>query len=95
MYRKHPDIFRHALLSCSSQIICFHNHISGNLKPSKDDLRVTKRIMEAGELLDIRLIDHILIGNDGAYFSMAEEGIFEIIKTQSKRSMEDGLINHS
>lgn len=64
------NIFKHALLVNASYVICIHNHPSGSVKPSREDYRITERIYHAGELLNISLIDHIIIG-DG-YYSMRE-----------------------
>lgn len=71
------EIFRHALLSCAVSIICFHNHPSGNCVASPSDQRVTERIAQAGELLGIPLLDHIILGAGGSYCSMAEQGLIK------------------
>lgn len=63
-----------ALEHLASAIILCHNHPSGNLKPSNEDLKLTKRIQEAAHLLDIRVLDHIIIG-DMNYYSFADEGL--------------------
>ncbi|MCS6819128.1 MAG: DNA repair protein RadC [Chitinophagales bacterium] len=57
---------------CTSMIIA-HNHPSGNLQPSAEDLKITQRLKQACELLDIKLFDHIIVGSQ-SYFSFAEEG---------------------
>ena len=67
-------IFQLALNANASAIILSHNHPSGNLKASNEDLAITKDIKAAGKLLDINLLDHIIITSEG-YFSMAEEGM--------------------
>jgi len=67
------NIFKHALLTNASCIICFHNHPSGDSSPSKEDFRITGRIKEAGELLGVSLMDHIIIG-DGEYYSLRKMG---------------------
>lgn len=59
--------------TCSSLIIC-HNHPSGNLQPSEADIAITHKIKEAAKLMDIKLLDHIILGN-GTYFSFADEDI--------------------
>ena len=69
-----PEVFRHAILACADALLCFHNHPSSSLTPSTEDIRVTKRLKEAGELLGIRLLDHIIIGGDGSYVSLNEKG---------------------
>ncbi|WP_313256626.1 JAB domain-containing protein [Lacrimispora sp.] len=70
------DLFKHAILSNASKIICFHNHPSGIPTPSRVDSYITKRIKEAGELLGIELLDHIIIGSSGMYVSFREEKIY-------------------
>jgi len=67
-------IFRHALEQMSASIILCHNHPSGSLKPSNEDIRLTKRIKEAATLFEITVSDHLIIG-DNNYFSFADEGI--------------------
>ncbi len=57
------NVFKSAILSNAVAIIAIHNHPSGNLKPSNNDLEVTERLVEAGALLDIQCLDHIIIGN--------------------------------
>jgi len=67
-------IFKRALEEMASSLILAHNHPSGNLKPSHDDLRLTKRLEEAGRSLDISIYDHLII-TDHDYFSFADEGL--------------------
>lgn len=67
-------IFKAALENFASSIILCHNHPSGNLKPSEADIKLTKKIKEAGALLDISILDHIIF-TDENYFSFADEGI--------------------
>lgn len=69
------DLFKHAILSNATQILMFHNHPSGSLEPIQEDITVTVRIKEAGEILGIQLVAHIVLGLDGAYFSFKERGI--------------------
>ena len=64
-----------AAMSCRAvQFILLHNHPSGDPTPSKEDIETTLKLMEAGQLMDVRLVDHIVIG-DGTYYSMKEHGI--------------------
>ena len=70
----HRIIFATALKVLTSGIVIAHNHPSGNLDASDEDLKLTKRIKEAGELLDVRLIDHLILGIDDDYSSFAEKG---------------------
>jgi DNA repair protein RadC len=67
-------ILKSALEHLASSIVLCHNHPSGNLKPSNEDIKITKRLQEAGALLDITVIDHLIIG-DMHYYSFADEGI--------------------
>lgn len=68
------EIFKQALQAKAVQIILLHNHPSGIPTPSEQDRLVTRRILECGELLGIRLVDHIIIG-DNMYFSFKEENL--------------------
>ncbi|MCR1822108.1 JAB domain-containing protein [Terrisporobacter muris] len=69
----HPrEVFKVAMLSNASKIICFHNHPSGNLKCSKEDENITNRLKECGEILGIELVDHIIVGDNNTYFSFKE-----------------------
>jgi DNA repair protein RadC len=70
----HRIIFATALKVLSSGIVIAHNHPSGNLEASEEDLKLTKKIKEAGELLDIRLIDHLILGIKDDYSSFMEKG---------------------
>ena len=69
----HPrEVFKAAVLSNASKLICFHNHPSGNTDFSKEDEEITKRLQKCGEILGIELVDHIVIGDDDKYFSFKE-----------------------
>jgi DNA repair protein RadC len=67
-------VMKCALEHLASSIILCHNHPSGNLKPSAEDIRLTKTVKEAASLFDISIIDHIIVC-DNAYYSFADEGI--------------------
>ncbi len=67
-------IFRHALEAPASAIILVHNHPSGTLRPSQQDIDITKKIAEGGKILSIPVYDHIIFTNDG-YFSFSEEAL--------------------
>lgn len=70
----HPrEIFREAVKRSAASIICAHNHPSGNPSPSTEDIDVTKRLMEAGRLMGIELLDHVIIG-DHQFISLKEKG---------------------
>lgn len=72
----HPrEVFKPAVLHNAAGIICFHNHPSGNTKPSKEDIEITKRLVEAGKLLGIAVLDHIIVGDD-RYTSLKKMGVY-------------------
>ena len=71
----HPrEVFRFAIEEASASIILVHNHPSGDPSPSKEDIRATKQLIEAGNCIQIRVLDPIIIG-DGSYVSLKEEGL--------------------
>ena len=59
------DIFKSAILANAVAIIVCHNHPSGELVPSKDDIEITKQLIAAGELLGIKVLDHLIVSNQG------------------------------
>ena len=67
-------LFKMALEHYATSIIVAHNHPTGNLKPSDADLKITRNIKNAGEILDIKLTDHLIIG-ENAFFSFQDEGL--------------------
>jgi DNA repair protein RadC len=68
-------ILQAAIKSNASGIIVSHNHPSGNLNPSESDTKLTKKIKEAGQIMDIQLLDHIIVGLEGNYYSFADNGL--------------------
>lgn len=70
----HPrEVFREAVKRSAASIVCAHNHPSGNPSPSPEDIDVTKRLVDAGSLMGIELLDHIIIG-DHQFVSLKEKG---------------------
>ncbi len=67
-------LFKTALEHFATAIVVAHNHPSGNLKPSQEDLKITKQITEAGKLLNIQVLDHLIISQN-SYFSFADESL--------------------
>ncbi|MBR9831688.1 RadC family protein [Acidiluteibacter ferrifornacis] len=67
-------IFKMAIDKLASSIILCHNHPSGNLKPSDADIQLTKKLKEAGRILDLPILDHLIFA-DNTYFSFADEGL--------------------
>lgn len=71
----HPrEVFKEAIRRSSAAIILAHNHPSGIPDPSKEDIKITERLIETGRIVGIDVLDHIIIG-DGVYISMKEKGI--------------------
>lgn len=70
------EIFLEALKKNAVSVILLHNHPSGDPTPSRDDILVTKRVLEAGEIIGIELLDHIIIG-DNCFISLREKGLFD------------------
>jgi DNA repair protein RadC len=66
-------VFKPAIMTNAAAIIAGHCHPSGDVNPSPEDLTLTHRLVQAGELLGIELLDHVIIG-DGSYFSFREMG---------------------
>lgn len=72
----HPrDVFKSAILQNASNVILLHNHPSGETEPSKDDIEVTHRLEEAGKLLGIEVIDHIVVGS--TFYSFLENDLLK------------------
>lgn len=73
----HPrEIFKFALEESAASIIVVHNHPSGDPTPSNDDIKITKQLVDAGKMLDIPVLDHVIIG-DGRYISLKEQGVIQ------------------
>lgn len=72
----HPrEVYKSAILSNAACIMLIHNHPSGNLMPSREDIDVTERLQKAGAIIGIPVIDHIITGQNGHYFSFREQSM--------------------
>ena len=72
----HPrETFRLAVMKATANIIIGHNHPSGDTKPSQEDILLTNRLAQAGEILGINVLDHVIIGSEGSYFSFRDNGM--------------------
>lgn len=80
-----------ALRSLCVSMIIAHNHPSGNLKPSRADEDLTKKIREAAKFMDIRLLDHVIVTKDG-YYSFAEEGLLGLEGIKEQTNQFDGFV---
>ncbi|MNY79217.1 hypothetical protein D3C86_2197580 [compost metagenome] len=67
-------IFKTAIEHNAAFIILAHNHPSGNLKPSAQDINITKKLVEGGKMLDLQVLDHLIL-TDRAYYSFGDEGL--------------------
>lgn len=71
----HPrEVFRTAITESANAIILMHNHPSGNTEPSREDIAITKQLVEAGKLVDIKVLDHLIIAGE-QYTSLSEKGL--------------------
>lgn len=71
----HPrEIYRQAVLLSAARLIIVHNHPSGQIAPSKNDIQFSKRLIDCGEIMGITCLDHLIIGSD-EYLSLKEEGV--------------------
>ncbi len=72
----HPrETFRLAVMKATAAIIVGHNHPSGDTRPSQEDILLTRRLFQAGEILGITMLDHVIIGSEGKYFSFKDNGL--------------------
>lgn len=83
------EIFKSSILSNAAAVIAVHNHPSGNLTPSDEDITTTKRLMQCGEILDIKVLDHIIVaGETGEMTSFKREGILDNISQKASMNIE-------
>ena len=79
----HPrEVFREAIRSSAAAVVLAHNHPSGDPSPSSEDLKITRQLIEAGRIVDIKVLDHVILGRSGAthkdgYLSLRESGLVE------------------
>ena len=83
------EIFKSAILSNAHSMMLIHNHPSGNLAPSTSDIQTTARMQELGELMGISLVDHIITGRDGNYYSFRDKGEFPDSRNRFSTRVED------
>jgi len=93
----HPrEVFRPAILAAASQIILAHQHPTNELDPSPEDISITRRLREAGQLLGITILDHLIFGPDNdSYFSFAEEGIWNVSRIQDHAGNDQQAVRGS
>ncbi len=82
----HPrEVYRGAIVNNASAVILVHNHPSGDTQPSAEDLRITRQLVEAGKIININVLDHVIIGRpqrdgDPGFLSMRESGLIDFGK---------------
>jgi DNA repair protein RadC len=71
----HPrEVFKPAIIMGAASVILCHNHPSGDTTPSKEDIDITRRLINAGEIIGIQILDHVIVGDDN-YYSLKEHGL--------------------
>lgn len=84
------EVFKTSILSNAASIIAIHNHPSGNITPSKQDRLITEKLYQAGQLMDIELLDHIIVGGTTSeILSFQEENLLSNAVTRSSRDSSD------
>lgn len=84
------ELFKSSILSNAASIVLVHNHPSGSLEPSENDLHLTARLKWAGDILGIEILDHIIVGGDNSrYFSFAENNIMPQLNKQEEKTPQN------
>jgi DNA repair protein RadC len=83
-----PDVFRMGIYKLAVRMILVHNHPSGNLKPSDEDIDFTDKIYKVGQIIGIEIVDHLII-TEKSYTSLADKNIFSIIKKSGRYKVID------
>ena len=79
------EVFKSSILSNAASFIAIHNHPSGSLQPSQEDRDVTRRLLECGDLLNIKMLDHIIVAGESAHvYSFREQGELDMLKPKHK-----------
>ena len=79
------EVFKSSILSNAASFICLHNHPSGNPTPSEEDIKTTKRLMDCGRMLDIRMLDHVIVAAEsGQMYSFKAEGILDDLEERNQ-----------
>lgn len=83
------ELFKSSILSNAASVVLVHNHPSGSLEPSENDLHLTARLKMAGDILGIEVLDHIIVGGDPShYFSFCENQIMPTLNKQPEKRQE-------
>jgi DNA repair protein RadC len=81
----HPrEVFKPAIVDNGAAVVLLHNHPSGDPTPSAEDIRITKQLIEAGRIMDIKVLDHVIMGQESegqpGFLSMREQGLCDFAK---------------
>ena len=82
-------VIKRALMNNANAVIILHNHPSGNLKPSVEDIKTTDRMIKAYDMLGMSVLDHIILGPDSRFYSMKEHDVFGLPCTEYCAVLED------
>lgn len=88
------SVFKHALLNNATSIICFHNHTSGRLNPSRADIMMTSKLWEAGKVMDIRLVDHVIVSEKEYYSFLENDMLGEWHRCMKKYQQQESAMKH-
>lgn len=83
------EALKTSILSNAAAAMLFHNHPSGNLRPSREDIQITDRMIKAYEMLGMSVLDHIILGPDDRFYSMREHDVFDLPCTEYSTVLED------
>lgn len=83
------EALKASILSNAAAIMLFHNHPSGNLTPSREDIMTTDKMIKAYRLMDIQVLDHIIIGPDRQFYSMRAHDVFDLPCSDYSAVLED------
>lgn len=87
------EVFKSSTLSNAASFIAVHNHPSGDITPSREDIAITKRLIQCGDILDIKMIDHLVIGaGNGKIYSFKEEGVFDNLYSEAIEVRENRVL---
>jgi len=80
------EIFKSSILSNAACIMIAHNHPSGKMQPSKEDMALTVKVYAVAKMMGIPLVDHVIIGHGGEYFSFKKDGLLEAVEKEVGRA---------
>ena len=86
----HPrEVLKSIVLSNAASVLLVHNHISGSLRPSQEDINVTGKLMEVLNMLDVKLLDHVIPGTGDRYYSFSERAVMPVMSDRKWRTEDE------